>query len=106
MTTRQGSSYLDSKGIDIMNIDYAIQCKRGYKNINYAALYAKISKKLEFAKISLPIIILHKYKNNTNLVISIRTFVEFVKRGIIKYERGVLKNKLIILDATNILPRL
>ena len=39
MTTRNGSTYMDNCGIDIMNIPIAWQCKNGYtKGINYQTL--------------------------------------------------------------------
>ena len=62
MTTRNGSTYMDNCGIDIMNIPMAWQCKNGYtKGINYQTLIDNIQE-LQKQKLNteLPVIIHHK----------------------------------------------
>lgn len=112
MTTRNGSTYLDSRGIDVMNVPYSIQCKAGYVSkdgyitINYNKLLKDLKSKQ--TNINLPIFIVHEYsingKTTLNIIMRLTTFIKLMKdrKFDTKCIKGTLKQGTVILENCNV----
>jgi len=73
-TSRLCNRDADNKGIDIVNVPFAVQLKCGYENgLNY-------KKELEYMKTDLPKILIHKQKKNEGYVcIPYKDFLPFLQ---------------------------
>lgn len=70
----------DSMGVDILNTPYIIQCKNGYpQGIKYLELIKEIEKRTFKSKFKgLPVIIFHKRKRNSEAIVRLEFFENFI----------------------------